>query len=259
MAAEVHFSRQTGREQESDRAQCPFFYNMAVARFGIHTVQYECVLKEGERHYFHFYSRAAQHPPQSARWPKPCTNPRSCSLMCPRKHACTHTHRATRHTLLRNRLWCHQCWTYISPCTHTCMRLYSVHRDIRINRFVKLGLSSHIHRNHGIRCINALPSWICIRQWCATRTEDYFWQTLLLSPALFLSCALQHTQEGSQLITPTHWHTYRGLYSPQHTRSWSGRGYGIPQTATACKAIFHQLFFFALSSVLFLGNANLIV
>lgn len=47
--------------------------------------------KERERHYFHFYSRAAQHPPQSARWPKPCANPRSCSLMCPRKHTHTHT------------------------------------------------------------------------------------------------------------------------------------------------------------------------
>lgn len=148
------------------------------------------VCVEKGRHYFHFHSRATQHPPQSARWPKPCANPRSCSLMCPRKH--THTHTESRHTLLHNRLWCHQHWTYISLThthTHTCMRLYFVHRDIRINRFVKLGLSSHIHRNHGIRCINACHSWICIRQWCATRTEDYFWQTLLLSLALSLSCA----------------------------------------------------------------------
>lgn len=102
--------------------------------------------------YFHVRSQAAQHPPQSARWPKPCANPRSCALMCPRKH--THTYTFAQQTLmsLTPNIY------FLRRRTYTGTRLYFVHRDIRINRLVKLGLSSHIHRKHGIRCINAVCS-----------------------------------------------------------------------------------------------------
>lgn len=122
------------------------------------------------RYYFHFYSPAAEHPPQSARWPKPCANPRICSLLSPRKHTCTHA--SAQQTLMSPALIC------IFPSnSQTRARLYFVHRDIGINRLVRPGLSSHIHRNRGIRRINAHCSWICIRQWFETHTEDYLWHT----------------------------------------------------------------------------------
>lgn len=128
---------------------------MASAHLGIHTVQFKCVQEKKKKvgtNYFHVRSQAAQHPPQSARWPKPCANPRSCALMCPRKH--THTYTFAQQTLmsLTPNIY------FLRRRTYTGTRLYFVHRDIRINRLVKLGLSSHIHRKHGIRCINAVCS-----------------------------------------------------------------------------------------------------
>lgn len=127
--------------------------------------------------------------------------------------------------------------------THTLAWSFKPYTDIRINRFVKLGLSSHIHRNHGIRCINALRSWICIRRWCATRTEDYSWQTLCLSHTP------QCTQKGSQLISPTHWHTHVGLHTSCRIFSahdpGNCRGYSAAQTATGCEAASTSVFFFS--------------
>lgn len=135
---------------------CHFPCDVASARVVTVPVCLKKKKKLRQRHYFHFYSRAAQHPPQSARWPKPCANPRSCSLMCPRKHARTHT-RVSFCTTDFDVTNAEHIFLFDAH-AHTGMRLYFVHRDIRINRFVKLGLSSHIHRNHGIRCVNALCS-----------------------------------------------------------------------------------------------------
>lgn len=125
------------REEELQRARCLLSVTWPWLTWVY--LQYSMSeLKKRWRHYFHFYSRAAQHPPQSARWPKPCANPRSCSLMCPRKHTLKQqlgTHISTTDFDVTNA-------EHIFPSdTHACMRLYFVHRDIGINRFVKLGLS----------------------------------------------------------------------------------------------------------------------
>lgn len=123
----------------------------------------------------------------------------------------THTHFSTTDFDVTNGEHIFPSDTHTQTRAHACMRLYFVHRDIRINRFVKLGLSSHIHRNHGIRCINAFCSWICIRQWCATRTEDYFWQTLSLS----LLCSLTHRRGHNSSHPHTDTHIYIYMYAPK--------------------------------------------
>lgn len=198
--------REREKRGESQRARCLLSVTWPWLTWAY--LQYSMSeLKKRRRHYFHFYSRAAQHPPQSARWPKPCANPRSCSLMCPRKHTQKQqlgTHFSTTDFDVTNA-------EHIFPSdAHACMRLYFVHRDIGINRFVKLGLSSHIHRNHGIRCINAPRSWICIRQWCATRTEDYSWQKH--SRSLPRLCSLTHSKGHNSSHPHTDTHMWGSMY-----------------------------------------------
>lgn len=86
-----------------------------------------CPKERGEgAHYFYVHSQAAQHPPQSARWPKPCANPRSCAPMCPRKH----THFFAQQTLMSPTADIY----FPRRRTFTGTRLYFVHRDMRINR-----------------------------------------------------------------------------------------------------------------------------
>lgn len=46
---------------------------------------------------------------------------------------------------------------FLSKNIHTCTRFYFMSR-YQINRFVRLGLSLHIHGNCGIRCSNAVCS-----------------------------------------------------------------------------------------------------
>jgi len=227
--------REREKKKNQEEPSITFFCDTVLAHVRYTVCISACVLKKGDRETFSpLLLASAQHPPQSARWPKPCTNPRSCSLMCPRKH--THTHTLGTHfcttdfdVINAEHIFPSDTHTHTHARTSTCMRLYFVHSDMRMNRFVKLGLSSHIHRSHGIRCINALCSWICIRQWCATRTEDYFWQTLFL---LSLSLSPSPARLGPQLgYTPTCtcvrlrascWHT-----PPHHGRMWGRFHQGV--------------------------------
>lgn len=119
-------------------------------------------------------------------------------------HANTHAH-----TLLHNRLWCHQRWYVYFPPTLRLAQGFILYTEI--SELITSSGWAYPRTYTEIVVLDALMlSWICIRQWFATHTEDYLWHTNSLS----YTCREGHNSRNTHTQTRTHTYIYMVICTP---------------------------------------------